>query len=178
MRLTAIAAFAALSSLCFACAVFGGSASAQSAEPDAVATADSGLAIDWEVKSRFRLFKRESDFQRHVSASQAGSELAAEHLLEQGTDGRGWAQREVDHLCLNPAGQVLDTCERDGERENYLAPAGHLIVARLTGAVPAGATCNWSFDDGTIPPKQVSAPCAQPVQQRVATASRPSPRSA
>ena len=34
--------------------------------------------------------------------------------------------------------------------------------------MPPGATCNWSFDDGTIPPKQVNAPCAQPVQQRLA----------
>ena len=67
-----------------------------------------------------------------------------------------------------PRARVLDTCDRDGERENYLAPKTHLVVARLTGAVPAGATCNWSFDDGTIPPKQVNAPCNQPVQQRLA----------
>ncbi len=32
--------------------------------------------------------------------------------------------------------RLLDTCERDGERENYLAPKTHLVVARLTGAVP------------------------------------------
>ena len=59
----------------------------------------------------------------------------------------------VDHLCVDAAGALLDTCERDGERENYLAPKTHRVVVRLTGAVPAGATCNWSFDDGTIPPQ-------------------------
>ena len=62
----------------------------------------------------------------------------------------------------------METCDRDGERENYLAPKSHLVVARLTGPVPPGAVCNWSFDDGTIPPKQVNAPCQQPVQQRLA----------
>ena len=111
-------------------------------------------------------------------ANRAGSQLAAEHQLERATGGRGWAQNQVDHLCVNAAGAVLDTCDRDGERENYLAPKTHLVVARLAGAVPAGATCNWSFDDGTIPPKQVNAPCSQPVQQRLPTASRPSPPSA
>ncbi len=122
----------------------------------------------WEVKNRFRLFRREADFQRHVIANRAGSQLAAEHQLERATGGRGWAQNQVDHLCVNAAGTVLDTCDRDGERENYLAPKTHLVVARLAGAVPPGATCNWSFDDGTIPPKQVNAPCNQPVQQRLA----------
>ncbi len=63
--------------------------------------------------------------------------------------------------CASDAtGALLETCDRDGERENYLAPKNHLVVARLAGAVPPGATCNWSFDDGTIPPKQVNAPCA------------------
>jgi lysophospholipase L1-like esterase len=129
---------------------------------------DSGIQIDWEVRNRFRLFRREADFERHVAASRAGGQLAAEHLLEADSGGRGWAQREVDHLCVDRTGAVTETCERDGERENYLAPANHLVVARLTGAVPPGATCNWSFDDGTIPPKQVNAPCSQAVQQRLA----------
>ena len=115
-----------------------------------------------------RLFRRDADFQRHVIASRAGGQLAAEHLLERGTEGRGWAEDVVEHLCVNVAGALLETCERDGERENYLAPKTHLVVARLSGAVPPGATCNWSFDDGTIPPKQVNAPCTQLVRQRLA----------
>ena len=101
-------------------------------------------------------------------AARAGSQLAAEHQLESATGGRGWAQDILPHLCVNAAGVLLETCERDGERENYLAPKTHLVVVRLTGAVPPGATCNWSFDDGTIPPKQVNAPCSETVQQRVA----------
>ena len=142
-----------------AIAQFGAPATPQAGEP--------GIDIDWEVKSRFRLFKREADFERHVAASRAGSELAVEHLLERGTEGGGWAQREVDQLCVNAAGALLDTCERDGERESYLAPKTHRVVARLTGAVPPNSTCNWSFDDGTVPPKQVNAPCSQAVQQRL-----------
>jgi len=149
-------------------ASFGGHAVAQPAEPSTVQPTDTGIAIEWQVRSRFRLFRREADFQRHVIANRAGSQLAAEHLLERETGGRGWAQNMVDQLCVSATGAVADTCDRDGERENYLAPKNHLVVARLSGAVPPGATCNWSFDDGTIPPKQVNAPCAQPVQQRLA----------
>jgi hypothetical protein len=172
MRPTSSAATAALLAVLMLCAGFGRPAAAQAPAPaapppaDAVVT-DNGMTISWEVRNRFRLFRREADFQRHVTAERAGSQFAAEHYLEREVGGRGWAQNEVEHLCVNPAGAVLDTCERDGERENYLAPKTHLVVARLMGAVPPGATCNWSFDDGTIPPKQVNAPCSQPVQQRL-----------
>jgi hypothetical protein len=174
MRILLLAAVAAL----LAGAAADRGALAQTGDPAAMAPSpsllpsppptDSGIRIDWEVKNRFRLFRRDADFERHVAASRAGSQLAAEHLLEAGTDGRGWAAREVDHLCVDRTGAVLETCERDGARENYLAPADHLVVARLTGAVPPGATCNWSFDDGTIPPKQANAPCSAAVQQRLA----------
>jgi hypothetical protein len=163
MRPIALAVLAAL----LMCAGFAGRSHAQPAA-SAPAQPEAGITIDWEVRNRFRLFRRESDFQRHVIANRAGSQLAAEHMLERDTEGRGWAQSQVDHLCVNPAGALLETCERDGERENYLVPKTHLVVARLSGAVPPGATCNWSFDDGTIPPKQVNAPCTQPVQQRLA----------
>lgn len=155
MRALAVAALAALLTLPSPV----GPAFAQVEEP--------GLHIDWEVKNRFRLFKRGSDFQRHVAAAGAGSQLAAEHQLENAAGGRGWAQDILPHLCVNAAGALLETCERDGERENYLAPKTHPVVVRLVGAVPPGATCNWSFDDGTIPPKQVNAPCSETVQQRV-----------
>jgi lysophospholipase L1-like esterase len=140
---------------------------AQPVEPGASPPSDA-ITIEWEVQNRFRLFRRDADFQLHVAASRAGSQLAAEHLLERNNAGRGWAQNEVDHLCVNVAGAILDTCDRDGEKESYLAPKTHPVVARLAGAVPPGATCNWSFDDGTIPPKQVNAPCSAPVAQRLA----------
>ena len=156
MRAIAFAVLAAL----LACMAFDSPTAAQSAAP--------GMQIAWEVQNRFRLFRRDADFQRHVAASRAGSLLAAEHMLERDTDGRGWAKDMVEHLCLDPAGALLGTCERDGESESYLAPKTHAVVVQLTGAVPPGSTCNWSFDDGTIPPKQVNAACAAPVQQRVA----------
>lgn len=149
-------------------ASLGGSRSNAQLLPPGAAQPDAGITIEWDVKHRFRLFRRESDFQRHVAASRVGNQLAAERLLERDTAGRGWAQDQVEHLCVNVAGAVLETCDRDGERENYLVPKTHVVVVRLAGAVPPGATCNWSFDDGTIPPKQVNAPCSQAVQQRLA----------
>jgi hypothetical protein len=125
------------------------------------------MQIDWEVKNRFRLFRRDADFQRHIVANRAGSQLAAERLLSQATDGRGWAKDIIEHLCVDVAGNLLDTCERDGERENYLVPQTHRVEVRLTGAVPPDSTCNWSFDDGTIPPQQVNASCAEAVLVRL-----------
>ena len=153
MRAIALAALACL----LACTGIGNRAAAQPGE--------TAIAIEWQVKNRFRLFRRDADFERHVLANRAGSQLAAEHLLNRDTDGGGWAEETVEHLCVNATGALLETCERNGERENYLAPNSHLIVARLTGAVPAGANCNWSFDDGAIPPKQVNAPCSEPVRR-------------
>ncbi len=68
MRRTALAALAALLTALLLDAGFDRRAGAQPAEPD------SGVTIDWEVKNRFRLFRRESDFQRHVIANRAGSQ--------------------------------------------------------------------------------------------------------
>ena len=74
-------------------------------------------------------------------------------------------------------GRVSEPCIRDNVKESYLTPADHPIVVRLTGAVPVGATCAWSFDDGdgaadnrpsTAPSRSI---CAS------ATASRRSPPS-
>ena len=103
---------------CAAAAIATGSVPAQPAP-------DGAFRIVWEVKNRFRLFRREADFQRHVIANRAGNQLAAEHLLQRDPAGRGWAQNQVEHLCVDAAGLLLDTCDRDGERENYLAPKTH-----------------------------------------------------
>lgn len=164
MRAPVLAAFAAL----IAILSLAEPVLAQSSAQSSAQTEEAGIRIEWEVKSRFRLFRREADFQRHVRAARAGGVLAAEHQLETATGGRGWAQAILPYLCVNAAGALLETCERDGERENYLAPKSHLIAVRLSGGVPPGATCNWSFDDGTIPPKQVNGACADQVVQRVA----------
>ncbi len=41
----------------------------------------SGPRIEWEVKNRFRLFRNEADFQRHVAAHRGDGVLAAERRL-------------------------------------------------------------------------------------------------
>ncbi|HYI28387.1 MAG TPA: hypothetical protein VD863_11110, partial [Bradyrhizobium sp.] len=41
-----------------------------------------GMQISWEVRSRFRLFREERDFQIHVAADSNQSILAAEQALD------------------------------------------------------------------------------------------------
>jgi hypothetical protein len=104
--------------------------------------------IEWEVKNRFRLFRSEADFERHVDAMRHGGVLAAERRLAKESDGRGWARDIVERLCLDRAGRLLEFCDRDGERENYVAPRDHRVGVTLAGPLPANEGCVWSFDDG------------------------------
>jgi lysophospholipase L1-like esterase len=122
--------------------------------------------IEWEVKNRFRLFRSERDFQRHVAAYRADGVLAAEERLERDTGGRGWARTMIGSLCVDAAGNLAESCNRDGVAENYLAPDDHRIGAVLANA-PADATCAWSFDDGERPPQQVTLPCDEEASVRV-----------
>jgi lysophospholipase L1-like esterase len=122
--------------------------------------------IVWEVKSRFRLFRYERDFLRHVAADRGEGVLAAEQRLARETDGRGWARTMVTGLCVDGAGRLLDTCERDGERESYLAPTDHRVGATIANVAP-GATCTWTFDDGVEAARQATAPCGEEVRARV-----------
>ena len=117
------------------------------AEPRGAGTAH----IEWEVKNRFRLFRNEADFQRHVAATRNDSVLAAEQRLARETDGRGWARDMVERLCVDRAGKLLEICDRDGEREVYLSPRDHRVGVALAGTVPANEGCVWSFDDGEAP---------------------------
>src|ERR1700730_13153702 len=48
------------------------------------------LRIVWEVKNRFRLFRREADFSKHLAAESLKTVLAAEQLMATERDGRGW----------------------------------------------------------------------------------------
>ena len=123
--------------------------------------------IVWEVKNRFRLFRKEADFLRQVATSRGDGILAAERRLEHDSAGFGWAKDVVGNLCLDNFGNLLQTCERDGERENYLAPRDHPIGVALSGPVPQGATCVWTFDDGDGPLRQMSASCDTEVKLRV-----------
>jgi len=127
---------------------------------------DSPLQISWEVRNRFRLFREERDFQLHAESLRGRSILASEDALEVQSDGRGWARNMVNRLCIDLQGKVADPCMRDNVKENYLTPIDHPIVVRLTGEVPVGATCAWSFDDGDGPQKS-TFDCAEPVNLRV-----------
>jgi lysophospholipase L1-like esterase len=122
--------------------------------------------IEWEVKNRFRLFRSDRDFERHVNAYRADGVLAAEHRLETDTGGRGWARTMVGSLCVDAAGNLSETCTRDGVAENYLAPEDHRISAILANA-PAEATCAWSFANGERPPQEITLPCEEEVTLRV-----------
>jgi hypothetical protein len=130
--------------------------------------ADTGnFHIAWEVKSRFRLFRNEADFLRMAAANRGDGILAAERRLDRDTDGLGWAKDIVGNLCVDNYGDLLDTCDRDGERESYLSPKDHPVGLTISGPVPADSNCIWSFDDGDGPVRQATAACDQEVKLRV-----------
>ena len=132
--------------------------------------ADTGnFRIVWELKNRFRLFRREADFLRQIAASRGDGVLAAEQRLERDRDGLGWAKDVVANLCVDTSGNLMTTCERDGTKENYVTPADHRIGVELSGNVPQGATCTWTFDDGQGALRQNEAPCEGEVVLRVAS---------
>jgi lysophospholipase L1-like esterase len=134
--------------------------------PEAVQGApDKPMQISWEVRNRFRLFREERDFLLHAESAQGRSVLASEQALELQSDGRGWARNMVSRLCIDLAGRISEPCIRDKVRESYLAPVDHPVTVRLTGDVPVGATCAWSFDDGEGP-QQSTLDCAEPVNLR------------
>src|SRR5204863_3340587 len=124
------------------------------------------LQISWEVRNRFRLFREERDFLLHADSTRGRSVLAAEQALEVQGEGRGWARNTVNRLCIDLFGRVSEPCSRDNVKESYLTPVDHPITVRLAGAVPVGATCAWSFDDGDGP-QQSTFDCAEPVNLRV-----------
>jgi hypothetical protein len=126
-----------------------------------------GPHIEWEVKNRFRLFRSEADFQRHVAADRGDGLVAAEDRLARESDGRGWARDTVERLCVDRAGKLLDTCERDGTQEDYLAPRDHRIGLVLAGAVPPNTGCAWSLEDGSGTPRETMARCEEEVKLRV-----------
>jgi lysophospholipase L1-like esterase len=130
-------------------------------------TAATELRVEWEVKNRFRLFRNEADFQRHIDADRGDGVMAAEARLEAASDGRGWAAGMLNHLCVDPSGKLTETCTRDGEPENYLAPHDHRVGVTLAGPVPPGASCTWNFDDGSVPVQQATVRCDEEVRLRL-----------
>jgi hypothetical protein len=119
--------------------------------------------IAWEVKSRFRLFRNERDFERQLAAHRGDGVLAAEERLARAGDGRGWARELMGQLCLDLGGRITESCQREGKRENYLAPADHRIGAVIANA-PANAACTWVFDDGDSPPQKITLACDEEVR--------------
>lgn len=156
-------------------ALFAGAASAQTsaphapppqaATPQAAPPQDGALQISWEVRNRFRLFREERDFQLQVEAMRGGSVLAAEQALGVQSDGRGWARNTVNRLCIDATGRVNEPCTRDGVKESYLTPTEHPVTVRLSGPIPVGATCAWTFEDGDGP-RQSTLDCGEPINFR------------
>src|SRR5262249_60161934 len=72
--------------------------------------------IEWEVKNRFRLFRNEADFQRHVDAAHGDGVLAAERRLAKESDGRGWARDIIEKPYGGRAGRRVGSWERGGGR--------------------------------------------------------------
>ncbi len=124
------------------------------------------MQISWEVRNRFRLFREERDFLLHVESAQDRSILASEQALELQSDGRGWARNMVNRLCIDLSGP-RQRALRPRQRQGKLSDAvDHPVTVRLTGAVPVGAICAWSFDDGDGP-QHSTFDCAEPVNLRV-----------
>src|SRR5262245_6158253 len=98
-----------------------------------------GLATEWQVQSRFRLFRYESDFLKHVAADRGDGILAAEQRLARSTEGHGWARTMLAGLCVDAAGRLVEICDRDGEKEIYLSPTDHRIGV-LVPSAPNSAT--------------------------------------
>src|ERR1700686_5778386 len=120
-------------------------AAAQTGPAAAQGAPDAPMQISWEVRNRFRLFREERDFLLHSDSARGRSVLASEQALELQSDGRGWARNTVNWLCIDLSGHVSEPCTRDNVKESYLTPSDHPVTLRLTGAIPVGATCAWSF---------------------------------
>jgi hypothetical protein len=135
-------------------------------QAEAQTATDAPLQISWQVRNRFRLFREERDFQLHVESGRSRSVLSSEQALELQSDGRGWARNMVNRLCIDLQGRVSEPCTRDNVKESYLTPVDHSIVVRLSGPIPVGATCAWSFDDGDGP-RTSTFDCAEPINLRV-----------
>src|SRR5689334_13372421 len=83
---------------------------ANPAGPNPASPNAAAVRIEWEVKNRFRLFRNEADFQRHVAATRNDGVLGAERRLEISSDGRGWARDIVERLCIDRGGRLIETC--------------------------------------------------------------------
>ena len=92
---------------------------------------------------------------------------------------RTWlGARYGDGSVSDSAGRLTEICQRDNARERYLTPEIIVSASCSKAAVPPGSRCIWNFDDGTIPPEQVTVGCDEEVRVRVRYGKPPSPASA
>jgi lysophospholipase L1-like esterase len=132
------------------------------------------ITIKWEVKSRFRLFKNEDDFEYMVRFHGHDGVLADETVLAGETKGIGWASRFVTRLCVTDGSctrtySTPNSPSHESFNEPYLAPDYHRIGVTAEGA-PTGAQCTWRFvADGSnaVPNIAKDQPCGNEVFARV-----------
>ena len=154
--------------------------------PSVSAQAPGQIDIDWKVENRFRFFRYQDDFDRHVAKHHANNaawrsilDVERDFMDDPGLDGFGWARtltpREgsaMGRVCSSQAlGLPPGSCRRfhsteaKGVEENYINPVSHLV--RFVAKLPAdfsGATCVWTIGAKTLAPQ----PCATPAFERVA----------
>ena len=83
-----------------------------------VAPGASAPRIDWEVKNRFRLFRSEADFQRHVAATRSDGVLGAETGSPARPMVAAGPATSVERLCVDRGGTAdRDLRSRRGARE-------------------------------------------------------------
>ena len=117
--------------------------------------------------NRFRLFRNEADFRRHappIAATACSPPNSGWRAPATAAAGRAtWS----DNLCVDQTGRLPETCLRDGEKENYLSARRSPDHRQGWGAVPPGALCAWTFDDGEAAPGQATTRCDEEVRIRV-----------
>lgn len=153
--------------------------------PSVSAQTPGQIGIDWKVENRFRFFRYQEDFDRHVAKHHASNatwrsilEVERDFMDDPDLHGRGWGYdltprigKSEGRLCaVEQSGLARDPCvrvsktEQKGVEENYVNPRSHLVtIFAKPGTVAAGATCVWTIAGKTLPPQS----CALPVTQRI-----------
>jgi hypothetical protein len=154
--------------------------------PSVSAQTPAQIDIDWKVENRFRFFRYQDDFDRHVAKHQAGGapwrsvlEVERDFMDDPELHGRGWAHdlaprigKSVGRLCAyEHSGLTVENCDRfskiepNGKEENYVNPRDHVVTIYVRpGSLAAGAQCRWTIAGKTLPAQA----CALPVTQRIA----------
>ena len=123
------------------------SANGQPADTGAQPADDGGQLADtgnfhivWEVKNRFRLFRKEADFLHRSAASRGDGVLAEERRLEAANGGVGWAQDVVGNPVPRRLRQpVADLQPRRRRSRTIWIPRDHSVGVAISGTVPQGA---------------------------------------